>query len=236
MKFKKYTRHITYILCFCVFTLSGLSNLAYAGEMGSTDMYSPYDGVYVGADIGLSNLLDKVSHVNASQTLQLGSLGIVGGGFIGYDYSISDRVKLGAEFFGQANGLNTSVQYFNPSSTYQLSSRYSLGVRVLPGYEFLPGAVGHVILGYSNTQFKIQDNGAYGFLTETMHKSGFQSGLGFLVAVTPSFLVRFDGTYTNFTSQSNKGLTATYPQQYQYYTNDFSLFSGELSVIYKFNS
>ncbi len=215
--------------------LSGMTQIALAGAMGEPDMYSPYDGLYVGADVAVGNLLDKTSHVNISETQQLGSLGILGGGFIGYDYSISDRVKFGAEIFGQANGLNTSSQYFNPNATYQISSRYSFGVRALPGYEFLPGAVGHVILGYNNTQFKIHDNGAYGYINESMHKSGFQSGLGFLVAVTPSFLVRFDGTYTNFASQSNKGLTITYPQQYQYYTNDFSLFDGQLSLIYKFN-
>ncbi len=215
--------------------LSGMSHCTWAGAMGETDMYSPYDGFYLGADLGVSNLLDKLSNVNSIQTQQLGSVGLIGGGFAGYDYSVSDRVKLGMEFFGQANALNTSVQYYNPSASYQLSSRYSLGLRVLPGYEFLPGAVGHVILGYSNTQFRMQDNGAYGYLNESVHKSGFQSGLGFLVSATPSFLVRLDAMYTNFASQSSKGFTTTAPRQYQYYTNDFSLLDGALSFIYKFN-
>lgn len=210
------------------------TQVSFAGVMGETEMFSPYDGFYLGANIGVSNLLDKLSYVNGLESAQLGSVGFVGGGFLGYDYSVSDRVKLGMEFFGQGNALNTSVQYYDPSTTYQLSSRYSLGFRVLPGYEFLPGAIGHVILGYSNTQFRMQDNGAYGFLNESVHKSGFQSGLGFLVAATPSFLVRLDAMYTNFASQSNKGYTAV-PQQYQYYTNDFSLFDGALSLIYKFN-
>lgn len=223
---------------FPMFIASVLSSASvFAGVMGGVDgTYSPpYDGFYVGADVGLSNLLDKESHVNFSETQRLGGLGIIGGGFVGYDYSITDRVKLGLEGFGTANGLNTSTQHFNTDTSYNVSSQYSAGFRVLPGYELIPGAIGHIILGYSTTQFRIKDNGNYGFINYSTNKNGFQSGLGFLISLTQSVLIRFDGSYTTFASESKRGTSKVTPMAYQYYTNDFSTFAGDLSLVYKFN-
>lgn len=48
--------------------------------------------------------------------------------------------------------------------------RYNTGVRILPAYEFSPGTIGHILLGYSYGKFKISDNGVYGYINTAIYK------------------------------------------------------------------
>lgn len=219
------------------FTMAWLffcANAAFSGSMGATDMSTPYDGLYVGANIGVSNLLDNASWLINPEDHDLGSVGIVGGGFIGYDYSVTDGIKIGIEGFGNAVGLNTSIQHYFTGTSYSVDSRYNAGIRILPGYQFTPDTVWHVILGYSNAQFEIKDN-LYGYLNKTYNKSGFQSGLGLTSTIMGGLSVRLDAMYTKYAGQSSTGLSNVSSSPFQYYTNDFSTLEGDLSLVYKFN-
>ncbi len=208
-----------------------------AGVMGGDGLsgFNPYDGFYIGADIGVSNLLDKESTLILPAQYRLGQVGLVGGGFIGYDFSLSDRIKFGVEGFGNANNLNLSAQQYSLNSEFTVSTKYNAGIRVLPGIEFNPGSVFHVVVGYSNTTFDIKDNGAFGYMDTSVNKNGFQTGIGLTSPIIQNLVLRFDGLYTTYMSQSNRGVTISNPNQYQYYTNDFSTLEGDLSLLYKFN-
>lgn len=214
--------------------LLACSYTVFAGTMGADQMSNPYDGLYLGANVGVANLLDDASWLINPEDHDLGTIGIIGGGFIGYDYSITDQVKIGLELFANANGLNTSIRHYITETAYTVHSRYNGGLRLLPGYQCSPDTVLHLILGYSNAQFEIKDN-LYGYLDKTYNKSGFQSGLGLTSSLIGGLSIRLDALYTTYAGQSSTGLSLVNGSLYQYYTNDFSTLEGDLSLVYKFN-
>lgn len=217
------------------------SSASFSGTMGTEQIKQTYDNFYVGADIGLSDLQDKTNHTVSPETHYLGGIGIVGGGLIGYDISMTPRLKMGIEGFGNAAGLNTSIQHYNQTTGIQdtsekISSRYNAGVRVLPGYFFTPYNEGHLIIGYSNGGFKHTDNGTYGYLDTSFHKNGIQGGAGWkTILLNQHTILRLDVIYTGYASQSSTGLGLSGSgSTYQYYNDNLSTLEADLSLIYKF--
>ncbi len=206
-----------------------------AGVMGASDLPASYDGLYAGATLGMSNLVDKEQHIINPESHQLGSLGILGGGFVGYDYHVNDLFNIALEGFGNATGLNIAINHDAQGTSYSANSHYQAGARLLPGYQCSPGIQAHIILGYTNAHFQVKDSGNYGYINSSFYKNGLQGGLGWTTQIIQGFEVRVDMIYTNFGSQSSTGTglpTSGSPQQV--YTNDFNTLEGDLSLVYKF--
>ena len=85
------------------------SQVCLAGTMGEVTPTASYDGLYLGADIGVSDFMVRDFTYIPPDIHTLGSLGIVGGGLVGYDYTIYNHVKLGLEGFINATGLNAAT-------------------------------------------------------------------------------------------------------------------------------
>lgn len=209
-----------FIYFFCVSSV-------FAGQM-ETSLINK-NGFYIGADIGVADLMNKESHSVMPESHQLSDIGAVGGIFIGYDYGFNHYLRGALEGFVDATGLNTSIQH--ASNTYKMKQYYNIGIRVLPEYVFTPFTVGHVILGYVNGRFNINDNGVYGLINTNYNRNGFQVGLGVTTAVRSNIFLRLDALYDAYTSNTNQGVGLTTPTQL--YTNRFSQLAGEFAVIYK---
>ena len=191
------------------------------------------NGFYLAADIGAADFMTKESHSVNPESHQLGSMGIIGGGYVGYDFDVSNRFRLAMEGFGDATGLNTNLKH--SANIYQMSQNYNLGIRLLPEYVFTPNIVGHIILGYANGNFSIKDNGVYGYINTSYNLSGFQTGIGFTTTLKNNLFVRLDALYDIYSSSTSRGLGLEGSgEPFQYYTNTFSQLAGELSLIYKF--
>jgi len=218
------------------------SHVGFSGTMGADKTAETYNGVYVGANIGASDLQDKAIHYYSPETHHLGGIGIVGGGLLGYDVAVTDKVRVGIEGFAQAAGLNSSIQHYDQTTGVQdnseeINSRYNLGVRVLPGYQFTEATEGHFILGYANAHFKQFDNGTYGYIDTDFNQSGLQGGLGWKSnIINPHAFMRFDVLYTRYSGQvsTGTGLSGS-GSPYQYYSDNFSTLEADLTFIYKFN-
>ncbi len=209
-----------------------LSNIAFAlakGEMASSLITQ--NGFYVGGDMGAADFMDKESHSVNPESHQLGAVGAVGGGVIGYDYGINNNYRVAIEGFIDANNLNANIKH--APSTYKMSQQYNIGVRLLPEYVFTPYTVGHFIVGYANGRFTINDNGVYGFINTSYNQSGFQTGAGLTTVLIKNIFVRLDALYTSFPSSTKQGVGLSTPTQN--YTNRFSQLAGEFAVIYKFD-
>ncbi len=206
---------------------------SYAGMMNDADISTSFNGFYAGASLGISNLLDKEQQIVNTETHQLGNLGILGGGFVGYNYYLSEHVSIDIEGFGNATGLNAAITHStNGSTTYQTSTHYNAGVRLLPGYQCSQRLQGHVIIGYANANVQIQDNGTYGYINTSTNKNGFQAGLGWTTPLTSYVLARLDMLWTTYGPLTSVGTGLTTPTQT--YTNNYATFDGALSLIYKF--
>jgi opacity protein-like surface antigen len=227
-----------------------ITGQASAGTMGPAPVN--YNGFYVGGTVGLGDLnVKEFANANGAtkpETHHLGGFGFVGGGLVGYDYSITDRIKFGVEGFFNGNTMNAKAIHNFNRSIYRVKQRYNTGVRILPGYEFVPGANGHIILGYSNARYKLTDDGAYGFVCDRFNRSGFQAGLGMTANFISNLSVRLDALYTTYGrrhslgveynatngpagSGTGIGLANGIPNLYR---NTFETLEGNLTVIYKF--
>ncbi|MDP3704345.1 MAG: outer membrane beta-barrel protein [Legionellaceae bacterium] len=214
-----------------------LSSTAFAGTMGPVVIAEPYNGFYIGGDIGVANLADKESTLYAPGQYdrhQFSSTGFVGGGMIGYDYGVIDRLKLGVEGFMNGTALNSAAeQKYGTQPSFNANMRYNAGVRLLPGYEFSPSTVGHVLLGYSYGKFNLKDTGNYGLIDTGLSRNGFQAGLGLKVPCHfKNLSLRGDVIYTTYGSSTSLGQSVTLAPQN--YNNSFSTIEGNLSLVYKF--
>ncbi len=212
----------TAILCF-------ITPVLCAGTLGDSG-YNDTNGVYLGAAIGVADLIDSQS--SPPTTHQFSATGISGGGLVGYDSSWYGLVRLGLEGFINANGLKVSAS--TPNNAYTVTQSYATGVRLLPGYELTSGIVGHVLLGYVNAKFSIQDNGDYGYINQSVNQSGFQSGLGMTVALSTQISLRTDLSYTTYGTLASIGGSNNPSVIYQSYSNRLSNIEGDLTLVYQF--
>ena len=217
------------VLALSIFSLN--FSVALAGSMGNNGISMIQNGFYVAGDMGAAGLGIKESHFIEPESHQLGTVGLIGGGYAGYEYGFNNY-GVALEFFADGTGLNAAVTH--SPYTYHHHQSYDLGVRVLPEYAFTPMTTGHVILGYTNGRFNISDNGVYGYINTSYNKSGFQTGLGFTTALRNNVSFRLDAIYDIYGSQTNAGAGLTSGTT-QLYTNTFSTLAGEASLIYKFN-
>ena len=207
------------------------STLSCAGTMGELAIATPCSGLYIAGDLGAAGLASKESHNFIPETHQLGAAGILGGGYVGYEYWVNNY-GLALEVFADATGLNSAITH--QPYTYQNQQTYDIGVRALPKHAFTPLTTGHIILGYINGRFNIADNGVYGYVNNAFNLSGFQTGVGFTTVVKGNLSLRVDGIYDIYSGQTSygQGLESNTTQGY---TNTFSTVAGELSLIYKFS-
>lgn len=208
-----------------------VSPLTQAGTVGDDTLSSLYDnGFYIAGNLGLENLLDNESHTLYPEKHELGALGILGGGFIGYDYAFGAQATLALEFFADAIGAQTSIGH--TPSRYTMNEQYDLGFRLLPKYRFNEDATAHLILGYVNGHFSIADNGVYGVVASNFNSSGFQTGFGFTTTLTTHLMTRLDMLYNLYASNSSAGSYITPPAR-QTYQNQFNTLIGQLSLVFK---
>lgn len=198
---------------------------------GMTGTTFANNGFYLGVDAGAANLMDKESHTLNPESHQLGAVNPVLGGYLGYDYGLSNRVRIAAEAFVDHTWMQTSIEH--AGNTYKMNQHYNVGLRLLPAYAFAPDTSGHVILGFANGRFKIKDNGVYGTVNSTHNASGWQVGAGLDRALQNNFFVRLDALYDFYNAKTTQG-SGLISGTTQLYSNRFSQLAGELSVYYKF--
>ena len=217
--------------------LFAANTLVYAGDMGAAPASCLDSGFYFGGNVGLLNLNDHESTTSPSDAHQLGAPGVNGGGMLGYDFSFNEQFKIGTEWF--MNAVSNSVaaeELYSPYAAYTAKMRYEVGVRVLPRYALTPCTFAHLILGYTDGNFVINDNGNFGFIHKKFSQNGFQTGVGIMTATEfniPLFF-RADLIYSNYAAISSYGKTTSQNQE-QIYNNNFSTIAGNLALIYQFS-
>ncbi len=221
------------IKAFFLCLLSTNMSLLYAGSMGQEMPYT-YDYGYLGGNIGILGLADKESSLMPSPSShRLSATGILGGGFVGYAKTLTDRIFIDIEGF--ANGVSanaTAIQNYGTRPEYQVDLAYNLGVRLLPGYLITPHLQGYLNIGYSAAQFQIQDNGNYGYVNDTFFENGLQAGLGVKTELSAPLSLRFDLIYSYYGLQTTYGRTTS---GYQVYQNNLSTLEADLALVYAFS-
>jgi hypothetical protein len=204
---------------------------------------SNYDGFYIGADVGGGALLASNSWtetvpgvVTQTNSGRRGYAGIVGGGLLGYDFTLYDHFKLGLEGFITADQLPITSYVSSSSVAYSYTSnnklRYNWGVRAIPGYEFSEGTVAHIILGYSKGYFSYSNTSTYASLSGNYNRNGFQFGMGITTPLFShvSFGVDAIGTWYGSNTITGTGTSSSTNT----WTNKLGTLEGLASLRYKF--
>jgi len=204
------------------------------------------DGFYAGIGAGASsfnNILSTANNAIASNVISnssgdMGSTGVIGSLFAGYNFSFANKCNLGLEAFSNimststTHNMNTTSAIAIITQDLKISSRYTYGLRILPGYEITPDTTGHIILGYARGNFKITNNGKFNNISATFNSNGLQTGLGFTTAITKNLALGLDAIYTTYASQTVNGLTAS-GTPLTYKNKPYTL-EGIVSLQYKF--
>lgn len=182
-------------------------------------------GLYLGIDAGIADLLNKESHSINPESHQLSKIGPTAGTYLGYAFDLNEQFYIAAEVFIDGTWVQTKIQH--AGSIYTQKQFYNLGMRFLPAYAFTTDTFGHIILGYTNARTEIEDYGVYGLVNSIYSTGGFQAGIGFDTALMDNFFIRLDALYNIYRSNTMSGLSL------QRYTNRFSQLEGEVSIFYK---
>lgn len=228
----------------------------WAGVMGSPPPVSNYEGFYVGGMLGVTDLAEKQEYMINPGSAQLGSMGFLGGLFVGYDFIFYNDFNVEIEGFGNgigglratvnkttlpsvsctSSGLTTTVNYSAPSSSsFSVSTPYSAGVRILPGFQIREGGQFHFIAGWIYSTFNVADNGNHGIVNRSFSGSGFQSGLGWETHLANPLLLRIDMLYNIFGTYDvvGKGLAGSSALSQTYQMTPSTL-DGAISLLWLF--
>lgn len=198
-------------LCACV-TAALLAASLISGRARAADMpdylrgpiseppsrYVNWDGLYLGAHIGYSNLTTDFSGATSAVTLQSTTTNSVSyGGFIGYNVQW-DELVLGIDgIYTRPSSLATSSSSgATNSATYSLNDYAA--VRARAGYafgQFLPYGFLGAAVGRFN--YSIASAGSTNS-RDNAFAAGFTTGLGIDVAITPNIFLRAEYEYIAF--------------------------------------
>lgn len=214
--------------------VSGLA-LAILGVSGVANANS--DGFYAGLGIGASSFFDRhstsVPAIPFNSSADLGKIGFIGGGLLGYNWDFPSRFNFGMEVF--LNGTTAKASLNDGVDTYTAKSRYNYGFRILPGYKWNCDTVSYVILGVANGNFNTSytDNLRNRSGSTNFNRTGWQVGLGSATNVWCNKLfLRGDIIYTGYGTRNVNG---TYIGEPATFGHRLSTLDAMISLVYKFS-
>jgi hypothetical protein len=214
---------------FCYSLLPSL----YAGSMGYVNDYPLDNHIYLGGNLGIAGLLDKDSQVYTPAAHHQSAVGVLGGGFLGFEYAWNEQFRLSIECFGNATGLSaTATQNYVTRAQYTAAMSYNVGARLLPGMMLTQNTQGYVTLGYASGHFSADDNGNYGYVNDSFSLNGIQSGIGMKTIIYQALSLRLDALYTYYGSHHSYGYTAV--GRPQVYENTLATLETNLALVYTF--
>lgn len=176
---------------------------------------SLHAGVYVGAGVG-SDTVDftmraRVTRPNASfapdfdviNKAHLSATGIFGTLFVGINRVYNNIFYLAAEINGNlsttaSTGFNREFVNGTFSDT-SIKIKNSLGISLLPGYQFTPNTLFYGRLGLTNSEFKVNTSDI-SLANFSKRRNGFRYGLGIQQSITQRLAVRMDYSRINYKS------------------------------------
>lgn len=151
-----------------------------------------FSGPYAGVEIGLDNHKLKLD-TGAAIVDGLGSNGVVGGVYAGYDYSTGSDTFVGLEGFVNFSGAKMSID--DGIDLYEAKAKESYGASVRAGYKLNDKTALYARVGYLSTRFKGVLNGVD---QGSDHEGAVQYGLGFQTYASENVSVRLEYTVNDY--------------------------------------
>lgn len=180
---------------------------------------APFDGVYVGADLGYERYgfsADNVDGATADILDEFDIAGFVFGGHAGYRKPLRRGFVLGVEGFVNSGTTDGTLEVRDEFTVIQLDSEFDLsyGAEVTAGYLFTPEILGFVGAGWVWTEVEstfssfVDPIAGGGSFEDTGKETidGFRLALGGEYAVTDRITARLKGTYHFYGAEDDEDL------------------------------
>jgi len=152
--------------------------------------YAPFDGFYVGGEVGGVN-----SKTSVDSSDKLYGQGVTGALFAGYGVTYNS-IYFGAEANGSLSSLKTTF------GDDDLKRQYGFGVAGRLGYVVAPATLAYGVVGWERGKFELKAAD----VTDSQWLDGIRLGLGLEHKLTQNVSVRGEFDYTNW--QKKDGLQA----------------------------
>jgi len=206
-----------------------------------------YDSYHVRSTNTTDILVGAVGY-DFSTTNDLNATGWVGDVFVGYDMPF-DIWDLGIEAFYSRSGASGTESYSLLTGSGAVTTAAvgqnkaqvtnSYGISVLPGYFLTPSTLAFMRLGWTRSQFQLQNNSTVTgtavviptatvgtSLSQQQYRNGFTFGLGMETLIVDNWSVRGEFDHTWYNSGGFGGINAS--------SVNLSNNQGTVAVIYHF--
>ena len=193
-------------------SVASAADLPTKGPYYKAPMAAPafsWTGFYLGGDVGYGWGRSSGTGTDSAglglTPYDYDTNGVIGGGFLGYNYQINQFV-VGVEADWQAADLKgNSGSFTNPGATYTFSTNVNNygSLRGRLGYavdRWLVFATGGWAWGYASTSYAF--TGSPPFSTNSGNRSGWTGGGGVEYAITNNWLARLEYRYTDLGSRA----------------------------------
>ena len=171
---------------------------AIAAPFASAASAAPFDGPYVGAQVGWQS--EKMRDVKSSlgvAPIDEKKESVTGGMFAGYDKTINGRLVVGAEVgldFASADQIQTSVA----GNSYSIDPKYSFDLTARAGYLVNPQTLIYVRGGYTNARVRTTVTNAAATASASDNRDGWLAGAGLERQITQNVSARVEYRYSKF--------------------------------------
>lgn len=182
-----------------------------AGPFASAASAAPFDGPYVGAQVGWQS--EKMRDVKSSfGTVPVDDKvnAVTGGLFAGYDKTMNGKFVIGAEA-GLDFASDDENQATVAGTNYSVDPKYSIDLTARAGYLVNPQTLLYVRGGYTNARVRTTLTDAAGILSDSNNQDGWLAGAGVERQLTHNVSARFEYRYSKLsegdgTDQRNRVL------------------------------
>ncbi|MGO8737259.1 outer membrane protein [Rhodoblastus sp.] len=231
---------------------AALAGSAFAADLPSTKEAPVYmaptpafswTGFYIGADIGGAFASSSLNNSwNGWTSHSSDTSGVMGGGYVGYNYQFNQNFVLGLEGDFQGTSNSQSSNWFSPITLGNITAGDAISER--RSLDWLASINGRVGVAYDRALFYAIGGAAWAGGTGTVTDwnipasaslatsvSGFDVGAGVDYAFTPNWIGRIEYRYYDFGNNTFTGFGATTP-----FRTETSVNSIRVGLAYLFSS
>ncbi len=163
-------------------------------------MATNWTGFYLGGYVGGGGIVNELSAIGAPVSFNgIGGEGFLGGGFIGYNHQMSDKLVLGIQADVAGTNLETKLNIPSIPLTLSASPDYMVSISGRAGWLVSPETMLYGLAGWTHSEYRTKITFIRGqTLKAHQNYDGFHVGAGIETKLTENLTARAEYRYVDF--------------------------------------